>query len=44
MFHNGVDTVCCSSTVGGVWWGREDAVVLTGLRVEMEMAGVEVSA
>jgi hypothetical protein len=48
-FHNGVDTVCCSitelsSTVGGVWWGREDAVVLTGLRVEMEMAGVEVSA
>jgi hypothetical protein len=48
-FHNGVDTVCCSitelsSTVGGVWWGREDAVVLTGLGVEMETAGVEVSA
>jgi hypothetical protein len=44
-----VDTVCCSitelsSTVGGVWWGREDAVALTGPEVEMEMAGEEVSS
>jgi hypothetical protein len=44
-----VDTACCSITelsskVGGVWWGREDAVVLTGSGVEMEMAGVEVSS
>jgi len=49
VFHNGVDIVCCSitglsSTVGVLWLGREDAVVLTGLGVEMETAGVEVSA
>jgi hypothetical protein len=44
-----MDTVCCSitelsSTVRGVWWGREVAVVLTGLGLEMETAGVEVSS